>query len=64
MRGVCNQTWLNPPMDGCKGDYITKLWEKKIQKKKKKSLLQGIVGKGMMLGQKLTILLNTYLRLC
>ncbi len=46
MRGVCNQTWLNPPMDGCKGDYITKLWEKKIQKKKKKADCMGEWGRG------------------
>ncbi len=52
MRGMCNQTFLNPPMDGCKGDYITKLIEKR--KKEKEKTLHGKVGKGMMmLGQKL-----------
>jgi hypothetical protein len=51
MRGVCNQTWLNPSIeDGCKDDYITKLGGKK---KGKKKALHGRVGKGMMLGQKL-----------
>jgi hypothetical protein len=48
MRGVCNQTWLNPPMDGCKGYYITKL-----KKKEKEKHCIREWGKEMMLGQKL-----------
>jgi hypothetical protein len=63
MRGVCNQTWLNPSIeDGCKDDYITKLGGKKKEKKKG---LAWESGEGDDVGAKaFHNVLNSYLLLC
>ncbi len=63
MRGMCNQTWLNPPMDGCKGDYITKLIEKRKKKKKNIAWKSG-EGDDDVGTKAFHNLLNTYLLLC